>query len=420
MNYRIYGNPNKIILHGGPGAIGSIGDLAKELNDCVEILNRGQSIHDQLEEIRAVVEEFKMRAPIIIGHSWGAWLAYIYASKYPTAKIFLISCGCFDEKYLPLMNKKRNQSLTEDEQIEVSEFFKGLAAGEELNMDRFGYLMTKMDSYDLRTYEEMGLGFDAEGHDQLMAEIRPLRKEGSLLEMGKSIKGEIILIHGSDDPHPFEGVTEPFDREGIKYDSYLLDKCGHNPWRESHAYQRFYEVMRKELTYVMKTERLVLRHFHKADKKFFRLMNADSDVMTYFPNTLDADASDAFLDRIIENYTNDQLGLLAVELKDSQEVIGFIGLASPRFEMHFTPCVEIGWRLYKDYWHFGYALEGAKAVLDFALNIMSYKEIVSFTSEINMPSITLMKRIGLTYQESFDHPLVEGPLKRHVLYKIRQ
>jgi hypothetical protein len=55
------------------------------------------------------------------------------------------------------------------------------------------------------------------------------------------------------------------------------------------------------------------------------------------------------------------LGFWAVEVIGEAPFVGFIGLAVPSFETHFTPCAEIGWRLAADYWNRGYATEGARA-----------------------------------------------------------
>ena len=104
--------------------------------------------------------------------------------------------------------------------------------------------------------------------------------------------------------------------------------------------------------------------------------------------------------------------------------IGFVGLAVPRFEAHFTPCVEIGWRVAADQWNRGYATEAACAVLKYGFEIIGLSEIVSFTVPINLPSRRVMEKIGMTHNsaDDFDHPLIpEGhPLRRHVLYRKRR
>jgi len=420
MKYKLYGNPNKIIIHGGPGAPGSVSSLARDLDDCIELYNFGRSIEAQLKEIHDIVEHFKMNAPVLIGHSWGAWLSFIYASKYPTSKIVLIGCGAFKESYLELMNRRRQQKLTSDELTDVDVFFSKIAKNEEIDMSYFGKLMAKMDSYELSHYEDELLSFDAKGYQMLMDELRILRKSGALLKMSRTVHAEVVVIHGKEDPHPYEGIIEPFDEAGISYRVHLIERCGHAPWCEKYARDEFYQIIKMELKYLFQSDRLGFRYLSIKDKNNFAQMNANLEVMKYFQNVLDNTASDAFLSRIINNYDRDGFGLYGVELIETGELLGFIGLSRPSFKEEFVPCIEIGWRLDQKYWRQGYAKEGALRMLNYGFKILNLSEIVSFTSEINTPSIAVMKSIGLKYVRNFEHPSVEGSLKEHVLYKIER
>lgn len=105
-------------------------------------------------------------------------------------------------------------------------------------------------------------------------------------------------------------------------------------------------------------------------------------------------------------------------------MIGFVGLFTATFQAHFTPAVEIGWRLSSKHWNQGYATEAAKAVLDYAFRKLDLNEVVSFTSELNKPSIRVMQKIGLhtTSEDDFDNPKVPlgSPLIRHVLYRLKR
>lgn len=160
---------------------------------------------------------------------------------------------------------------------------------------------------------------------------------------------------------------------------------------------------------MIETPRMILRPWRDADRGPFARLNADPRVMEFFPACLTRDESDALFDRI-------QSSLLAAELRDTAEFIGFIGLSVPTFEAHFTPCVEIGWRLAAEHWGRGLATEGARAVLERAAG-----PVVSFTTAGNYRSRRVMEKIGLTRdpRDDFDHPrLPEGhPLRRHVLYR---
>jgi RimJ/RimL family protein N-acetyltransferase len=144
--------------------------------------------------------------------------------------------------------------------------------------------------------------------------------------------------------------------------------------------------------------------------------------MEYFPALLPREQSDALAARIEGHFERHGFGLWAVEIVDIAPFAGFIGLSVPRFEAHFTPCVEIGWRLAAGYWGCGYATEGARAVLAFGFEELRLAEIVSFTVTHNLRSRRVMERLGMTRNpaDDFDHPaLPEGhPLRRHVLYRI--
>jgi RimJ/RimL family protein N-acetyltransferase len=171
------------------------------------------------------------------------------------------------------------------------------------------------------------------------------------------------------------------------------------------------------------TDRLLLRRWRASDREPFARINADPRVMEYFPAVLTAEESGILVDRIEAHFTEHGFGLRAAELRSSGELIGFIGLNVPRFETHFTPCVEIGWRLAFDQWGRGLATEGARAVIDHAFGTLRIPEIVSFTSIANLRSRRVMEKLGMTHDpaDDFDHPyLAEGhPLRRHVLYRLR-
>jgi len=130
------------------------------------------------------------------------------------------------------------------------------------------------------------------------------------------------------------------------------------------------------------------------------------------------------VDRIETRFEEHGFGLWAVELADGKPFIGFVGLAVPAFEAHFTPAVEVGWRLAAEHWSRGYATEAARAALDYGFTTAGLDEIVSFTVPANSRSRAVMERLGMTHDpaDDFDHPRIEPghPLRRHVLYRKRR
>jgi RimJ/RimL family protein N-acetyltransferase len=146
--------------------------------------------------------------------------------------------------------------------------------------------------------------------------------------------------------------------------------------------------------------------------------------MEHFPATLCREGSDARVAAIEAHFEEQGFGLWAVEIRGVTSFAGFIGLAIPRFEAHFTPCVEIAWRLAAEHWGRGYATEGARAALTFGFDCLGLAEIVSFTVPANVRSRRVMERIAMVRDATgdFDHPLLSeaSPLRRHVLYRIFQ
>lgn len=172
---------------------------------------------------------------------------------------------------------------------------------------------------------------------------------------------------------------------------------------------------------MLRTERLLLRPWRESDREPFATLNADPEVMEFFPAPLTRADSDALVDRILGAFAENGWGLWAAEVVDGPEFIGFIGLAVPRFEASFNPCVEVGWRLARSAWGHGYAPEGAAEALRFGFAEAGLSEILSFTSVINTKSRRVMEKIGMTHDpaDDFDHPSVpiDSPLRRHVLYR---
>jgi RimJ/RimL family protein N-acetyltransferase len=190
----------------------------------------------------------------------------------------------------------------------------------------------------------------------------------------------------------------------------------------------------------LRSDRLLLRHWRAEDREPFAAMNADPEVMRHFPAPLSREQSDALAAREQAAISEQGWGLWAVEVADGGKAgrgagaprgrdgapvatfAGFIGLAVPRFTAHFTPAVEVGWRLARPFWGHGYATEGARAALTYAFGELGLQEVVSFTTVANAGSRRVMERLSMTHDpaDDFDHPgLPDSPIRRHVLYRLR-
>ncbi len=171
----------------------------------------------------------------------------------------------------------------------------------------------------------------------------------------------------------------------------------------------------------LRTPRLLLRRWVTADRGTFAGLNADPRVMEYLPGVLDRKESDALVDRIEQHFDDHGFGLWAVEIPGVVPFAGFVGLSIPRFQAHFTPCVEVGWRLAVEHWRHGYASEAGRAAVVFGFEHLHLAEVVSFTVPENGRSRRVMERIGMVHwpADDFDHPNVPEPRRRHVLYRIK-
>ena len=171
----------------------------------------------------------------------------------------------------------------------------------------------------------------------------------------------------------------------------------------------------------LETERLSLRPWQRADRDAFAAINADPAVMEHMPGPMNRAASDALADRIEAHFAAHGFGLWAVSVRGGAEFCGFTGLPVRTFPAHFTPCIEVAWRLAADHWGRGYATEAAVAAMRYGTEELQLREIVSYTVPANRRSWRVMEKIGLRRDPDgdFEHPkLPRGhPLAHHWLYR---
>lgn len=172
--------------------------------------------------------------------------------------------------------------------------------------------------------------------------------------------------------------------------------------------------------YLFTSDRLGFRNWLAEDLPTMAQMNADSEVMQYFPSTHSKERTQQFIERMQLQYAERKYCYFATEKLETKELIGFIGLAYQSFKAPFTPCTDIGWRLSKEHWNHGYATEGAKRCLQYAFQELSLEKILATAAAINRPSINVMEKIGLQFDYEFEHPLLLDfdRIKTCVLYSI--
>ncbi|MDF2158486.1 GNAT family N-acetyltransferase [Algoriphagus sp. CAU 1675] len=173
------------------------------------------------------------------------------------------------------------------------------------------------------------------------------------------------------------------------------------------------------MSYIFTSPRLGFRTWKSEDLAAKAALNADKEVMKYFPKPLSEKESQEMMDRMNQMYDEKGICYFAVDSLESGDLVGIIGLGWKSFEADFTPCVDIGWRLARPHWNKGYATEGAKASLEYGKQL-GIKKIVSMASVDNLASIGVMKKIGMKYWKNFKHPeLTDKPhLEIMALYQI--
>lgn len=257
-NLRIYGHKpfDVAVIHGGPGAPGEMAPVAQELasvTGVLEPLQTKDTLEGQVEELHTVLRANGDLPLTLIGWSWGAMLSFIFAARFPSfvRKLVLIGSGPFEEKYAANIVGDRLTRLSEEERVEAFELIGIIndpATGDKNTpMTRLGELFAKADTYDPLPHRSEVMEYQYDINDKVWQQAKELRVSGELLKIGKKILCPVVAIHGDYDPHLAEGVREPLSHVLKDFKFILLEKCGHEPWIERAARDRFYEVLKKEL-----------------------------------------------------------------------------------------------------------------------------------------------------------------------------
>lgn len=260
-NHRTYGSPpyTVAVVHGGPGAAGEMAPVARELareRGVVEPLQAATSLEGQVEELRATVESFAAPRVVMLGYSWGAWLSYIFAARYPALirKLLLVASGPFDERYVTQLRETRLSRLTDEDRAEWGAINAALGTPAATDADtllaRLGALAFMTDTYDpLVTGDEAAEATSPSGavFQGVWPTAAAWRRDGTLLALGAHIQCPVVAFHGDYDPHPAEGVREPLSALLRDFRFVLLRHCGHTPWRERQARDAFFHAVRREL-----------------------------------------------------------------------------------------------------------------------------------------------------------------------------
>ncbi|MCX6564258.1 MAG: alpha/beta hydrolase [Candidatus Aminicenantes bacterium] len=230
--------------------------VANELSSVggvLEPLQTADSIEGQIKELGNLLERSGNLPLSLIGFSWGALLAFIFAARFPSyvKKLILISSGVFEEKYAERIMDARLSRLTGGERIELNALIDILndpaSPDKDSGLARLGRLMSKADAYRPLPGGDENLEVRYNIYQSVWREAQDLRRSGRLLEIGREIRCPVVAIHGDHDPHPPDGVKIPLSGVLRDFRFILLKKCGHRPWLEQEARESFLKILKNEL-----------------------------------------------------------------------------------------------------------------------------------------------------------------------------
>jgi len=270
---RRYGNSpfSAGVIHGGPGAGGEMAEVARELctgRGILEPLQTAHSLQGQVEELKGLLKESADLPVTLIGFSWGAWLSFILAARYPNMVkgLVLIGGGPFQEEYVPSIMQTRLSRLSQCEKDQLRSIFAILDSQNSGDCEknralaRMGELFSKTDAFDpidpinpVGAIKHKSADLDlitqcqANIYQSVWKEASHLRQTGELLQLGKKILCPVVAIHGDWDPHPAKGVSEPLQAVLKSFQFIVLEDCGHRPWIEKRAKDKFYAILRELL-----------------------------------------------------------------------------------------------------------------------------------------------------------------------------
>jgi pimeloyl-ACP methyl ester carboxylesterase len=219
----------------------------------IEALQTRHSIDNLLDELHGIIREHGHSPVALIGHSWGAWLSLLFASRYPqqTRKIILVGTAPLMEKHVTKIMETRYQRLEEKEAAALSRLMSLINTAPREDRDPIfldiAELIRKADAFHPETISYKRKKFDYKSFEAVWPQAEKMRSSGALLKHAGRISCPVLAIHGDYDPHPYAGVKFPLEKVVKNFRFLLLEKCGHEPWNEIHAKQAFYDILEREI-----------------------------------------------------------------------------------------------------------------------------------------------------------------------------
>ncbi len=233
--------------------------MARELASgwgVMEPLQSALSLAGQVGELKTVLEENGELPITLIGHSWGAWLSFILAANYPAIvkNLILIGSAPFEEQYASTIQETRLSRLSVGDRAKVAVLIEilDIPAAEDKSsaFARLGELLSRADAYNPVMSAPEVIDYQLDIFQNVWPEAAELRSSGQLLALASRIKCRVVAIHGDYDPHPAAGVQKPLSSILKDFRFIPIKNCGHKPWIEKEARDKFYSILRNELRFV--------------------------------------------------------------------------------------------------------------------------------------------------------------------------
>jgi RimJ/RimL family protein N-acetyltransferase len=152
---------------------------------------------------------------------------------------------------------------------------------------------------------------------------------------------------------------------------------------------------------LLTTSRLRLEPFTEGHLAGLNKVNSDPEVMRYLsagrPETLEE--TRAVIKRVMKRWSEVGYSWWAIIERETDELVGAGAVQNLRRDATLVPdldCpLEIGWRLRRDRWGQGLAVEAARAMGDFAFKELNAPELFAVCDPANTASANVMKRLGM-------------------------
>jgi len=221
----------------------------------IEPFQTERTVTGQVTELEKVLADRGDLPVTLIGYSWGAILSFILTAKNPALvkKLILVSSGVFDDTCAAGIISTRSDRLSHEDRSVLDSLGTKLNDPENRERNRIfaelGTIIDKADTCDPIEHCSEVIEYRYDIYESVWKQTQELRTSGGLVALGAHIRCPVVAIHGDYDPHPADGVKIPLSRMIKNFRFILLEKCGHRPWLERSARQRFYEILNEELEF---------------------------------------------------------------------------------------------------------------------------------------------------------------------------